>query len=190
MKSSMKAVIGVVGALLVLILIRGCGGGKQGGEQKGGGAVPVTVAAAVQKAVPVELRAFGTVQSLSSVAIKSQIGGILTSVNVKDGQDVKQGDLLATVDPRPQQATLKGAEATLAKDTAQFQNAEKEAARQDELLKKGMAAEDAYDQAKAAAESGAAVVQADEAAIANAKLQLEYCEIRTPTSGRAKLPRI
>jgi membrane fusion protein, multidrug efflux system len=184
MKRPMKAVMGVVGVLLVVFLVRACAGAKPGGERKGGGAIPVTVANVVATTAPVDLRTFGTVQALSTVDIKSQISGILTIVHVREGQDVKEGDLLFTIDPRPQQAMLQQAEAHLARDTAQYQNAEKELARQQELLKKGMAAEDAYDQANATAESAAAVVQADEADVATAKLQLEYCEIRAPFAGR------
>ena len=184
MKWQTKAVIGVVVALLAAVLVRGCSGGKQGSERKGGGAVAVTVADVIQTAAPVQLRTFGTVQALLTVAIKSQISGVLTEVHVNEGQDVREGDLLFTVEPRPQEAALKQAEANLARDTAQLRNAEKETARQDELLKKGMASQDAYDQAVAASESLKATVQADEALVANAKLQLEYCTIRAPFDGR------
>jgi membrane fusion protein, multidrug efflux system len=172
-------------ALVVLRAGRVARGRERGAASSGTAPVPVTVASVEQKSVPIEFRTFGTVQPIMSAAIKSQIGGILTDVHVQEGQDVKKGDLLFTVDPRPQQASVKQAEANLARDTVQYNNAKKEAARQEDLLGKGMAAEDAYDQAKATAESLAAVLQADEAAVANARLQLEYCQIRAPFDGRA-----
>ena len=182
-----KFVIVVVVVGIAILIVRGCGTKSRGkdDERKGSSAVPVTATKVVQKDVPVEFRTFGTVQALSSVAVKSQIGGILTIVHVEEGQDVKEGDLLFTIDPRPQEAALKQAEANLARDTAQFDNARKEATRQDDLLKKGLAAEDADDQAKTTADSLAAVLQADEAAVTNAQLQLEYSYIRSPVAGRA-----
>ena len=165
-------------------------GGPGGGGRKGGGgqppaqAVAVTMATAIQKAVPEEIRTFGTVQASSTVAVRSQITGILSAVNFQEGANVKEGDLLFTIDPRLWDVATKQFEAVLAKDRAQLENARKEAARQDELLKKGFTAEDARDQARTAAEVLAATVQADEAVVENAKLQLEYCTIRSPIDGR------
>lgn len=189
MKWSPKKTINTMIVLVVgLLLLRfGMSANRRGkeSERQRLQAVPVTVASAMQKAVPIDLSTFGTVKALSSVAVKSQIGGILTAVQVREGQDVKQGDLLFTIDPRPQEAALKQAEANLSRDTAQFKNAEKEADRQEQLLAKGLAAQDAYDQAKATAESLSSVLKADEAAVATARLQLEYCRIRSPCDGRA-----
>ena len=147
-------------------------------------AVPVTVADVVSKAVPLEVRTFGTVETVSTVAVKSQTGGILTVVHLKEGQDVKGGDLLFTIDPRPSDAALKQAEANRAKDAVQQENAAKESLRQQELFGKRLASEEAYDQARASADALTAVLRADDAAIENAKLQLEYCSIRSPIDGR------
>jgi membrane fusion protein, multidrug efflux system len=183
-----KYIIAVLALFAILVFVhhrRAATGAAGGGEGQRSRAVPVTVATVVQESVPVELRTFGTAQAHSTVAIKAQIDGLLTSVPIQEGQNVKEGDLLAVVDPRPQQAALKAAEANLAKDVAQLKNAETEAKRQEDLLKKGMAAQDAFDLAQASAESLAAVVQADEAGVANAQLQLEYCEIRAPIAGRS-----
>jgi multidrug efflux system membrane fusion protein len=183
-KNTLVTIVVLIAGLLILRFGKSARSGGKEGEPQKLQAVPVTIASAIQKAVPIELRTFGTVQALASVAIKSQIGGILTEVRIKEGQDVKKGDLLFAIDPRPQEAALKQAEANLSRDTAQYKNAEKEAARQEELFKKGLAAEAAYDQARATAESLAAVLTADEAAIATAQLQLEYCRIHSPCDGR------
>lgn len=145
---------------------------------------PVKAAEVVVKSVPVELRTFGTVEPMATVAIKSQITGVLTNVLFKEGQDVGRGDLLFVIDPRGSEAARKQAEASLAKDKAQLHNAEKEAARQDELLKQGITAEDARDQAHTAVEVLKAQVQSDQAAVDHALLQEEYCHIRAPVDGR------
>ena len=157
---------------------------KNGKKNKETGPVPVTAAAVEQKTMPVELRAFGNVEALATVAIRAQITGLLSKIHVTEGQDVKPGDLLFTIDPRPQQAALQQAEAALVRDRALQQNAAKEAARQKELWQKGLSAEDAWDTARTAAEALMATVQAEEAALTNAQLQLEYCFIHAPIGGR------
>lgn len=154
-------------------------------KKKGEAPVPVTVAEAAKKSVPVEIRTFGAVEPMSAVAVRPQITGMLMTAHFREGQDVRKGDLLLAIDPRPFDAALKQAEAVLARDSAQLRNAEKEKARQEELFKKGVVAEDASDQARANAEALAATVRADEAAVTNARLQLAYCSIESPIDGRA-----
>jgi multidrug efflux system membrane fusion protein len=117
------------------------------------------------------------------VEIKAQVTGLLTQVHFTEGQMVKKGDLLLSIDPRQPQAALKMAEANIEKDQAQLKNAEREAARQTELLQKGYAAQDIYDQATTAVETLKAAVSADRAAVENAALQLDYCSIRSPVDG-------
>lgn len=146
--------------------------------------VPVSVAEVVRTHAPVELRAFGNVEPYTTVAVKSQVTGVITNVHFAEGQTVKNGDLLFSIDQRPFETALNQANASLARDKAQRDNAEKEARRQEELFKKGFASEDARDQSRAAAESLQAVVRGDEAAAENARLQLEYCSIRAPSNGR------
>ena len=157
---------------------------KNGKKNKETGPVPVTVAPVEQKTMPVELRAFGNVEALATVAVKAQVTGLLSKIHIAEGQDVQAGDLLFTIDPRPQQAALQQAAANVARDRALLRNAAKEAARQQELLQKGLAAEDACDAARTAAEALTATVQAEEAALTNAQLQLEYCFIHAPIGGR------
>lgn len=176
----------IVLALLALLgwRIVGAIGGKAGRAGLSIEAVPVAVAPVIRETVPEELRAFGNAEASATVSIRSQITGVITVVNIEEGQDVKQGDLLFSIDSRPLVAALKEAEANLAKNKVQFENAEKGRVRQEELLKKGFASEDDFDKAKAEAEALAASMRADEATIENARVQLEYCSIRAPIDGR------
>ena len=148
-------------------------------------AVPVAVATVVQKPVPVEIKTFGTVEAYASVAIKSQVTGLLTAVHFKDGQLVREKDLLLEFDRAPFATALKQAEANLAREQTQWKEAEREAKREGELLKKGISAAIDYDKSKAAAEALAATVRADQAAVENAAILLGYCTIKSPLTGRA-----
>ena len=167
--------------LFLLASVAACSG-KQQTPQKP--PVPVIAATAVQKTVPVQLSAIGNVEAYSTVSMKSQIGGVLTRVHFREGQDVNKGDLLFTIDPRPYEAALKQAEANLAKDNAQLANARKEVQRYAELVKKGYVAQEQYDQISTNAASFEAIVNADMAVVENARLQLKYCYIYSPISGR------
>jgi multidrug efflux system membrane fusion protein len=165
----------------------GGAGGRSGGQGRGGGsreAVPVLVATAVQKSIPLQIRAVANVEPLSTVSIKSQVTGVLTKAHFQEGQNVKKGQLLFTVDPRPLEAALKQAEATLARDTAQLQNSREQARRYAELVKKQYVSQEQYDQIRANADAAEAVVQADLAAVENAKVQLSYCYIYSPLDGQ------
>jgi len=146
--------------------------------------VPVSAAAVIQKTVPVQIRVIGNGEAYSTVSVKSQIGGILTRVHFREGQDVKTGDLLFTIDPRPYEAALKQAEANLAKDTAQLENAREEVRRYAELVKKGYVAQEQYDQIRTNAATFEETVNADRAVVENARLQLKYCYIYSPLTGR------
>lgn len=171
-------------ALSALVaMFHGCKGGKvQQSTQFP--PVPVSVAAAVKKQVPVHLHVIGNVEALSTVAVKAQVGGVLTKVHFKEGQDVNKGDLLFTIDPRPYEAALKQAEANLARNRAQLDNARQEARRYEELVKKGYVAQSQYDQVRTTADALDAAVSAEKAAVENARLQLSYCFIYAPISGR------
>jgi len=165
----------------------GRGGGRSGGQGRGGGsreAVPVLVATAVQKSVPLQIRAVGNVESISTVSIKSQVTGIIQKAHFKEGDNVKKEQLLFTIDPRPLEATLKQAEATLARDTAQLQNAREQARSYAELVVKQYVSQEQYDQIRANADAAEAVVQADLAVVENAKVQLSYCYIYSPLDGQ------
>ncbi len=176
-----KAAI-VAAVLLGIGLLAGCGQGKQ--PARVAAAVPVTVATAVQKDVPVQITAIGTVESMTSVAVKSMLNGEITSINFKEGQDVKKGQLLFTIDKRPTEADLRRAEATLAKDMATAENARADARRYQALFKEGVVASQQAEQMQTAADAADALVQADRAAVTNARVQLVYTNIDSPINGR------
>jgi multidrug efflux system membrane fusion protein len=146
--------------------------------------VPVSVGTASLKSVPVQIKAIGSVEPYAIVAIKAQIGGQLAKVHFREGQDVNKGDLLFTIDPRPYEAQIRQYEAVLARDTAQLNNAREETRRYGELVKKGYVARDQYEQFKTNELALEATVNADKAVLENAMLQLGYCFIYTPVSGR------
>ncbi|MFQ5667771.1 MAG: efflux RND transporter periplasmic adaptor subunit, partial [Candidatus Binatia bacterium] len=176
----------VVGVLLALAACSPESGGRASGQTRAGqhGVVPVSVASVVQREVPVQLRAIGTVEPFSTVSIKSRVEGQLLAVHFHEGQPVHKGDLLFTVDPRPFKATLRQAEANLARDVAEAKNAAADAKRRTRLFARGFVSKDEYDQARTAAAARRAVVNADRATVDNARLRLQYCYIRSPMDGR------
>jgi len=227
-----------VGFLWIFLLISCTGENKV--PQNSRPAVPVNVATVIQKDVPVQVRVVGNVEAYSAVSIRALVEGELWKVYFKEGQDVQKDDLLLSIDPRPFEATLRQAEANLerdqamvnqveanlardlaqvtqaeanlTKDLAQAKNAEEQAKRYVFLVEKGYVAKEQYDQVRTNAESLAATVQADKAAIENAqaalradkaalenaravvrasraavetaRIQLGYCSIRAPLRGR------
>ena len=123
--------------------------------------VPVTVATAVQKDMPVEIAAIGNVESITAVQVKSMINGEITAVKFKEGQDVRKGDLLFTIDERPYQADLLRNEANLARDIATAENARVQAKRYQALWKDGVIASEQSEQMQTAADAADALVRAD-----------------------------
>ena len=172
--------------LLAPALLAACssGGGAVATTAGRKPAVPVTVAAVVQKDAPVELRAIGNVQASSTVAVRAQVEGQLATVHFTEGQEVKRGDLLFEIDARPFEAALREAEATLAKDRAQAENARVEAARFATLAASGVVSRDEHDQARTRAKTFEAAATADEAVVESARIRLQYCSIRSPIDGR------
>lgn len=146
--------------------------------------VPVGVVVAEQRNVPVQLAAIGNVEAYSTVGVKSQISGTIVRVHFREGEDVRKGQVLFTIDPAPFVAALRHAEALLAKDIAQAKNAEEQAKRYATLVQEGIVTREQYDTYRTAAEALGATVAADRAAVENARIQLGYCTIRSPLSGR------
>jgi multidrug efflux system membrane fusion protein len=146
--------------------------------------VPVVAAAALHKDVHVQLRAIGVVEPLATVAVRPQVGGVITIVHFSEGSYVGVGDLLFTIDPRPYEAALQQAEGTLAKDGASTRNAQAEAQRGESLFTQGILSKESYDQLRSSAEALEATVRADRAALERTRLDLEYCTIRSPIGGR------
>jgi multidrug efflux system membrane fusion protein len=196
----------LIGAML-LFLLSSCSSER---KERPEVAWPVEVTAAVQKIVPVQLRAIGNVQAYSTVSVKSRIAGQLMRVYFKEGQDVKTGELLFTIDPRPFEAALEQAEANLErdvaqvkqaeadlaknialvreaesnleKDTAQARNAEVEARRYEFLIEKKVVAKQQYDQFRTNAEALDASVRADKAALESAKAAVRASQAAVETS--------
>jgi multidrug efflux system membrane fusion protein len=171
-------------ALAGLLAIAAC---TRTGESERSGSeppVPVTVATAVSKPMPLELRSIGTVQPSSSVTVRSRVDGILAKIHFREGQDVKEGNLLFTLDRGLLEAELRQARANLARSQAQLDNARKDAERYAELARKGFVAQQQADQTETAAAALAATVHADLAVVENARIQLGYATIRAPMSGR------
>ena len=172
----------VFGLLLLVIFSSACSNDKS--RKPVSAPIPVTVSTAIQKMVPVQLRIIGNVQAYSTVAVKSLVGGELVGVNFTEGQDVKKGDLLFTIDSQPFEAALKQAEANLQKDLAQAKNAQEDARRYEFLIQKNVVARQQYDKFRTDADALEATVLADRAAVENARIQLGYCSIRSPIDGR------
>jgi len=175
--------------------------------------VPVSVATAAEETVPVEIKAFGTVEAFATVEVKSQVAGPLLAVKFAEGSNVNKGDLLFEIDPRPFQEALRQAEAALTKDSAQLKlaeanlareqanqkNANADAERYSQLAREGIATRMQQDQIRTSADMAREAVRAGEAAIDSiraaldsdrsaiekAKLDLSYCQIRSPIAGRA-----
>jgi multidrug efflux system membrane fusion protein len=148
------------------------------------GAIPVQIGHATKQTVPITQDAIGTVQSLRTVIIKSQVDGVLAKVHFKEGADVAADDLLITLDRRPYENNLRSARADLANARAQAELARAEAERYQRLDQQQAISKEQLTQLLAAAESADAQVQAREAAVANAELQFGYTEIRAPVAGR------
>ncbi len=150
-------------------------------------AVPVSTAPVKTADVSVYLRGLGTVQAFNTVEIKAQVNGQLMALPVKEGQEVKPGDIVALIDQRPYKAALDQATAQRAEDTASLQSAKLDLARYQNLAKKGFAPVQQVDDQQATVNNLIAKVQADTAAIEAAQINLDYCVIRSPISGRVSL---
>jgi multidrug efflux system membrane fusion protein len=146
--------------------------------------VAVEVAKAVKKKTPVIVEALGNVTTIASVAVKPRIDSEIVGVHFSDGAFVKKGDLLVTLDSRAIEAQIAQAEGNLARDNAQLAGAERDLRRNSELLVKGAGPQLNVENSKTQADTFSAAVKADIAALENLKVQLSYCSIRAPISGR------
>ncbi|MBI3990163.1 MAG: efflux RND transporter periplasmic adaptor subunit [candidate division NC10 bacterium] len=200
---------GLAAAFAVAAVLSACSDKAAGKQETPGSrlaqaAVPVTVSEVMQKDVPVQLRAIGHMEAYTTVSVKSQVSGQLLRVHFAEGQSVKKGDLLFTIDPRPFEAALRQAEgnlardvaqlqqaeatlaqkmaeeetskANLARDAAQLENARAQARRYQELIEQGAIAQEQYDQVRTAADAMEATVQADRAAVDNAKAAIRVAQ--------------
>ncbi len=161
------------------------GRGREGGPGAAPETIPVVTAPVEVKTMPVMLDAVGTVEAISTVGIRSQVTGQLREVRFTPGQDVKKGQPLFVLDPRPFEAAVRQAEAVVARDTAQATDAKAERARLDDLLKRGLIPRNQYEAQAAAAAALEASIQGDQAQVEQAKLNLQYANITAPIDGRA-----
>jgi membrane fusion protein, multidrug efflux system len=145
---------------------------------------PVTVALVASRTMPVELKAIGNVESISTVSIKAQVSGQLVGIHFKEGDFVRRGQLLFSIERPPFEAALRQAEGTLAKDEAQALNSRLDAERYQGLGREGVASKQQVDAAQAASNAMQATVAADKAAVETAKINLQYTSIYSPISGR------
>ena len=178
------AILGTAALAGTLLVYRGAEIRAQDAKPaKSTAAMPVAVATAEQRDVPVKIRAIGNVEAYSTVALKARVDGQIVEVNFKEGQEVKKGAVLFKIDPRPFEATLRQAQANLMRDTAQKEQARSQERRYQELLQKNFVSKEAYAQIRTNADTAEAVALASKAALDNARLQLEYCTIRSPIDG-------
>ena len=155
--------------------------GPRGGGQR---AVAVEVATAVRQKTPVTIDALGTVTTLASVAIKTRLDNEIVGIHFTDGAHVRQGDLLITLDSRSIEAQIAQAQGTLARDQAQLDGAERDLRRNTDLQSRGAGTQLNVENSKTQADTFRAAVKADLAVIENLKVQLSYCTIHAPISGR------
>ena len=146
--------------------------------------MPVVAGKVLQRDTPIYLEGIGTVQAFNTVTIQTQVNGVLQKVAFQEGQDVKTGDILAVIDPRPYQALLDQAKAKKAQDDAQAYSARVTYDRDFSLLKQGLMDQQTVDTTRATRDQMAALVQADQAAIDQDTVELGYCTIRSPIDGR------
>ncbi|MFO0997245.1 MAG: efflux RND transporter periplasmic adaptor subunit [Alphaproteobacteria bacterium] len=182
-----RRIVMVAGALVALAAIgyAATSGLVRGAQPKAPPpAAPVVTASVARADIPVTVHTIGNVQPIKSVAVKSRVDGQITAVSFKEGQIVKAGDPLFTIDPRTFEANVRQAEANLARDKAQLEKAKWDVARYTELAKKEFLTKQQFEQARTTVETLAATIKADEAALDNAKLELSYTSIRAPIQGR------
>src|SRR5246127_4784721 len=177
----------VVLALLAIVVLWRLNHGSEmpvAAAQTSAPGVPVTAGTVAAQDVPVFLNGIGTVQAYNMVAIKSRGDGQIVKVDFKEGQDVKEGEPLLQIDPRPFQAALEQAQANRQKDEAQLVGAQLDLDRYEKLIGSGWQTRQSYDQQKATVGQLQASIKGDEAQINTAKLNLSYADIRSPIDGR------
>jgi multidrug efflux system membrane fusion protein len=183
--------LGLVLSLTSILLasVFACSTSNTKSAQAGAGppAIPVAVAPAEQRDFPVYLSGLGTVQASNTVSLKSRVDGQIVQIAFKEGQFVKQGEVLLVIDPRPYQVQLEQAEAALARDQAQLKNAQLDYDRYQGLFKEGVISQQQYDAQRALVGQLEGTIKADQAAIDNAKLQLVYTRVTAPVNGRIGL---
>ncbi len=186
------AVIAVIAVVLVLLSVssrrgRAAANSTQTNNAAAARAIPVAAVPVAQQDMPVYLKGLGTVTAFNTVTVRSRVDGELVKVNFREGQEVKAGDLLAVIDPRPFEAQLHQTEATMSRDQAQLSDAEVNLARYQDLFRQGIIAKQQLDAQNSLVGQLRGAVGADKALVENAKLQLVYSRITAPIGGRVGL---
>lgn len=158
---------------------------QESGKSKAAPGVPVVTAQVVRKPMPLKLQAIGNVEAYTSVAVKSRMDGQIIAVRFQDGQDVRAGQLLFELDPRALEAQVKQLEANVVRDKVIVANDQAKERRYNDLLDKGFISADAYNQIKTDLDAAQANVEANQAALEAARVQLSYTRISAPIGGRA-----
>jgi multidrug efflux system membrane fusion protein len=185
--------LGLAVTIAMCALLAGCGSQSATKSAKANTpppAVPVGVATVKQGEFNVYITGLGSVQAFNTVSLKTRIDGQIMQVNFREGQDVKAGDLLMVIDPRPYQVALAQAQANLQKDEAQLNNAKAQYERNKVLYEQGVIAKQDLDTLEASFGTYEGTIAADKAAIDNAKLNLTYCYIKSPVPGRVGLRQV
>lgn len=189
-----KFLLAGAGLLLLAVITWRIGFNQPSSEEQAnsgaGRAVPVTAGEVAAGDVPLYVSGVGTVQAYNTVTVQARVDGELQSVDYREGQEVKAGDRLAQIDPRPFQAALDSALATLAKDQAMLANAKQDLARYQDTAPKGYSTRQQLDAQAATVNSLMAAIQGDQATIENARVQLSYTTILSPIDGRTGIRRI
>jgi multidrug efflux system membrane fusion protein len=171
--------VALAAALATLLAAGGCSKSKPRAPR-----TAVTVAKVERRAVPLQVTTTGTVEPIQSADVGSQVGGVITRIAFREGQEVAAGQVLIELDPRPFRAALAQARGVLARDQAQYASARIAAERADRLYEQKLISDADHDQATAAAGALRAAVEADSGTVANARLNLEYASICSPIAGR------
>jgi multidrug efflux system membrane fusion protein len=181
-------IIGAIAAIAVIVwLVRGLHGGDTGAAKPAARSVPVIAVPVRSGDLPITLTGLGSVTAYNTVTVRTRVDGQLIQVAFQEGQFVKQGDLLAEVDPRPYRAALQQAEGQLARDKAQLEDAKTNLTRFRDLLQKQFVSKQQYDTQAASVAQLDGTVTADEGAIAAARVNLDYTRIVAPIGGRVGL---
>jgi len=170
--------------VLAPLLLAACGQGGSGAGKAADVAVPVRVESVAAADVPTIIEGVGNVVPITSVAIKARVDGQIERVAVRDGAEVRRGDVLFQLDRRPFQVALDAARANLERDEAQLAKSQDQLRRYQDVYTKGYVSTDQLEDVRANARSAAATVAADKAAIENARLDLEFATLRSPIDGR------
>jgi multidrug efflux system membrane fusion protein len=179
-----KRVIAFFLLVLLCVLFVGCSGGEGDGGRKSA-AAPVLLMEVTLRDMPRVLRVVGNVAASATVGVKARVTGELVGVHFTEGQDVQEGQALFSIDPRPFEASLNEARSRLERDIAQLNKAAEDMKRYGKLVSEGYVSREAYDKAVTDAAALRATVRAEEAAVESARLQLSFCSITAPISGRA-----